>query len=261
VKAASAGDLDMVRKLISEGHSVNQKHPLTQWTPLMAASYQGHQEIAQTLIDKGADVNAKDKKGGTALMKAITTTSSDPDVMKKKAEIARLLLKSGADPYLANNVGEITWQMPFNSGHEVFIDVFDEQGVKGVRETRFMNAIEFHDQEKAKKIFSRKPDLTFRNEDDYDALGVAIISNNYPAVRLILLLENPDVNVRYTKEEWTPLMLAVKFGQLQTVSDLLKAGADPALKNNAGQTASSIALETNQLEILKALRKAAGRRH
>ena len=36
-------------------------------TPLMQAAYEGHLGVAELLVDKGADVNAKDKVGWTAL--------------------------------------------------------------------------------------------------------------------------------------------------------------------------------------------------
>jgi len=37
-------------------------------TALMFASWYGHKEVVELLLEKGADVNAKDKLGRTALM-------------------------------------------------------------------------------------------------------------------------------------------------------------------------------------------------
>ena len=36
----------------------------------MWAAYKGHLEVARLLLDKGADVNAQQKEGGTALWNA-----------------------------------------------------------------------------------------------------------------------------------------------------------------------------------------------
>ena len=58
-------------------------------TALMAASQEGHLEIAQLLVERGANVNAaRTDNGGTALMYAS---------WKGHLEIVRLLLTSGAD--------------------------------------------------------------------------------------------------------------------------------------------------------------------
>jgi len=53
----------------------------------MAASHEGHQQIVQALLSKGAEVNAKDNNGQTALMFA-----SD----KGHQEVKELLIKAGA---------------------------------------------------------------------------------------------------------------------------------------------------------------------
>ena len=56
------------------------------WTPLAVAAHRGHKEVAELLIAKGADVNAKDNNGGTPL---------DVAIQLKRTEIADLLRKHG----------------------------------------------------------------------------------------------------------------------------------------------------------------------
>merc|ERR1712170_66419 len=53
------------------------------------ASLKGHANLCQILLDKKADVNAKDKDGETPLMKASA---------QGHLEVVRLLLSAGADP-------------------------------------------------------------------------------------------------------------------------------------------------------------------
>lgn len=54
---------------------------------LIFAAWKGHTEIVVILLAKGADVNAKDKYGGTALMVAAA---------EGYTEIIRLLKQAGA---------------------------------------------------------------------------------------------------------------------------------------------------------------------
>ena len=56
--AVEAGNIEAVKQHLAAGTDVNAKDK-DGWTPLHPASYEGHQEIAEMLIAKGADVNAK----------------------------------------------------------------------------------------------------------------------------------------------------------------------------------------------------------
>ena len=89
IKACRKGDFDKVKKLISEGHDINQ--PADEWsglTPLIEASRRGHNAIVQHLVDHGADVNKSDKMPNTALLWACKNGHSD---------VVRTLLAAGAN--------------------------------------------------------------------------------------------------------------------------------------------------------------------
>jgi ankyrin repeat protein len=86
VSAAYYGDLSEVKRLLAAGANVNAKEK-NGITALMAASLAGHREVAALLLAKGAEVNAKDKNGKTALMFA--TRMNHP-------EVRELLIKAGA---------------------------------------------------------------------------------------------------------------------------------------------------------------------
>ena len=79
-KACRKGDFDKVKKLISEGHDINQS--ADEWsglTPLIEASRCGHNVIVKHLVDHGADVNKSDKMPNTALLWACK--KGHPDVV------------------------------------------------------------------------------------------------------------------------------------------------------------------------------------
>ena len=89
----SNGHLDLVEMLMNKaGVDVNARDDMTDETALMGASQGGHVNIVSYLLEKGADVNAKQHcrhwQGVTALMKASAVGNT---------QIVQILLKNGAD--------------------------------------------------------------------------------------------------------------------------------------------------------------------
>jgi ankyrin repeat protein len=66
LKAVEAGKLDEVTSLLEKGANVDAKDDFDR-TPLMMSALGGHTRIAKALIDAGADLNAAAKYGQTAL--------------------------------------------------------------------------------------------------------------------------------------------------------------------------------------------------
>ena len=61
-EAADQGNIEAVKQHLDAGANVNAKDEVG-WTLLHTAAFYGHKEIAELLIAKGADVNAKDVDG------------------------------------------------------------------------------------------------------------------------------------------------------------------------------------------------------
>ena len=76
LKAASAGDLDAVRRAISGGARVNASDDQA-ISALRWAARGGHHRAVKALLDAGADVNQRNDSGRTALMDAIMAGSEE----------------------------------------------------------------------------------------------------------------------------------------------------------------------------------------
>jgi hypothetical protein len=86
-KAVTAGDMEKARVLLDKGANVNAKDKFGDTALHMAVS-RGNIKLAELLLEKGADTNASDARGETPLHDAVTDGST---------EMVKLLLDRGAD--------------------------------------------------------------------------------------------------------------------------------------------------------------------
>jgi len=87
-KAAGDGNIEAVKQHLANGTDVNAENGPVGRTPLHEAALRGRKEVVELVIDKDADVNAKNWEGGTPLHYAALTG---------RKEIAELLIAAGAD--------------------------------------------------------------------------------------------------------------------------------------------------------------------
>jgi len=92
--AAARGDEVLVRELIARG-SIDINSTNGDVGPaLCLAAYGGHSSLVRFLLDRGADVNVKDRRGSFPLMDA---------VMGQHRDVVQILLERGADPFMTIN--------------------------------------------------------------------------------------------------------------------------------------------------------------
>jgi len=94
----------MMETLIKGGCNVNFQNS-SGATPLMVASGMGRRDLAQLLIDAGADINHRDKKGKSCVHVATGVTT------------LLFLINRGADVTLADNKGETPLSRACHTGH------------------------------------------------------------------------------------------------------------------------------------------------
>lgn len=92
--ACTQGHYEVVELLLLKGANVNVSDEQSS-TPLMKAAAKGFTQIANLLVKYGADVNAQDKQGYTAIIRAADSGHT---------EIVELLMQSDASVSAVNNV-------------------------------------------------------------------------------------------------------------------------------------------------------------
>jgi hypothetical protein len=93
--AAYRGRADVVRLLLNRGADVAARDRFG-WTALTLASLTGYLDVARELLDKGTDINSCNEEGKTALMIASS---------RGNTELVKLLLERGANASLRDKNG------------------------------------------------------------------------------------------------------------------------------------------------------------
>lgn len=124
--AVDGGNVKLLDFMIEDGADVNLRDTNSGWTPLIrCASVSGHRNIGLTLLQNGAEVNAQDKDGKTALMIAIVNGHLD---------LLEILLKKNADIKLKNEYGKTAYDMALSSEKRRIIKVLtDHMEAKGIK--------------------------------------------------------------------------------------------------------------------------------
>jgi hypothetical protein len=171
----------------------------------MLASLEGHLEVVRWLLEKGADVNAAEENGWTALMVA-----SDNGHLP----VVKLLVEKGADVNKAKNNGRTALIFASLWGYLPVVKWLLEKGAD-------VNAA---------------ADADAVKEGGWTALMHASQKGHLRVVKL-LLDEKADVNAVDNMGR-TALMFASEKGHLPVVKLLLEKGADVnAVANDDGKTA------------------------
>lgn len=250
----------------SQGPSVEGSKPIDKALLILVRAVTGHglrssskfTLTAQYLLDKGANVNAKDKFHNISALFYASHHGHDG--------IVRLLCERGADANHANSLGDTPLIAAARSGHVVIVKLLCEQGVdpntgiicKGMKDkTQWIaTAIEeaaFHGHTSVVELLlSKGVDIEARNTiNNYTAL-IAAASQGHELTVQCLLKAKANVNARSVKG-YTALHKAAAFASEALFGALLARGLSLEAKTNEGSTALIIAAKNDNslgIEIL-----------
>jgi len=205
---------------------INKVHDNDGKTPLQVATQHGRLNNMKLLLDQGADVNAKDKAGQTALYVAVQ--------QNKNTDSIKLLLDKGADINTKDKVGR----------------------------TALHIAVQYKSIDSVKCLLDEGADINTKNMFGQTALHIAV---EYKSVDIIKLLlgEGADINIQdedgktavnmQDKYGRTVLHIMAQNGNSDSIKHLLGQGADINAKDKAGQTALHIAVQYKSIDSVKCL--------
>jgi len=260
--AIRSGDLAQLTMAIQKASNVNVKERRGGATPLMHAAAIGSLDAMQLLLDKGADVNAKNAAGATALMWAAT------DLAK-----VRLLLDHRADVNVASGLGHTALELAaMSDGSAEIVRLLlshgaDPKAVDKGKMSVLAAAAVGNDAGSVRQLIDAGADVNAADLGGFTPLAYVAQNGNLEAVKL-LVAKGANVNVTTAPPggltvkngviqlgQFTPLLLASGFGPGDVVKTLIAAGANVNAKDARGLTPLmlSVATDHGDINILKAL--------
>jgi ankyrin repeat protein len=184
-------------------------------TPLHLAITASDFEATRMLLDRTADINARDNRGCTPLHYGVLENFEDEDEDDRKLQdddfrCVRLLLERGADAEAQNNRGTTPLHVAASVMRQKFVQILTENVTN----------------------------INLRNDQGQTALHKAS-RRCHPGIISILLNHGADVDAQDNGGS-TPLHIVISDAEgdaEQAVGVLLEHGADINLRNHEGQTA------------------------
>ncbi|XP_034965778.2 kinase D-interacting substrate of 220 kDa isoform X3 [Zootoca vivipara] len=245
--AAEQGNLEIVQELIKKGANCNLEDA-DNWTALISAAKEGHAAIVSELLNCNVNMEHRDMGGWNALMWACYKGCTEV------AELLLERGANPNITGLQYNVYPIIWaagrghsrivQLLLHHGAKV--NCSDKYGT-----TPLIWAARKGHLECVKYLLHMGADVDQEGANSMTALIVAVKGGFTDSVKEILK-RNPNVNLT-DKDGNTALMIAAKEGHTEIVQDLLDAGTYVNIPDRSGDTVLIGAVRGGHVEIVRAL--------
>ena len=249
--AAYLGNLEIVDLLLKKGATSLNEGNFRGQTPLHFACERGHPEVANCLLDAGADIEARDMIGRTPLM--ITA-------MSRNMEVVSVLMKRGADINAGIKRGPATYTILSVIAMYGFKDLIDllidkEAAIsKDTQEPTLAFAVQMGHPRLFEYVRKKGVDLASLKEKDPGFVYNAAAGGSVEIMKT-LLDHGFDANQK-DKDGWTPLHVAAVEGKINMLEFLISQGLDMDARNMKGETAYHVARSAEAAEAADFLKKA-----
>jgi cytohesin len=277
-EAAWKGNIEAVKQHLAAGTNVDVKgrysstYNTGDWadtvaikvadrTPLHEAASWGHMEIAELLIDNGADVNVKSGFGHTPLHWAAGNWAASEEVNDEGRQVAELLIAKGADVNAKTDNGRTPLDFAIQFKKPETADLLRKHGGKTGEWLKAGESIHIAARvghiEAVKQHLAEGVDVNAKDKDSKTPLLHAAVDGHKDVVEL-LIAKGADVNAK-NKYGGTPLFYAVADGYKDVVELLIAGGADVNAKIEDGRTPLDNAIKCKHPKTADLLRKHGGK--
>lgn len=232
---------DIAQLLLEHGADVNCENKIKN-SPLLIATMNGLCALQATLIRFGADVNAKNLEGMTSLLNAAT---------EGYVCATKTLLAKGADPLVTLDNGESCIHRAALNGHLEVVEILLDYIPVDIKTKTMWTPLHLACAQEQKEIvtflLNKGADATLVNDSGNTCLHLVCYPGVMELVRLFAAV-NPINSTN--AENKTPLALACCSGNLDMVDYLLALGADPQIQDKNGCTCLHRAAGLGHLEVV-----------
>jgi ankyrin repeat protein len=217
--------------------------------PLLIAALIENKEIAQLLLDRGAEVNKANKYGNTALHFA---------AQDGRNELLSMLIERGANVNAKDGFGNTVLYYAFKNKQFIAIETLIKNGANINRErqdveTPLCDAAYKGYKEIVHMLLDKGAEVDKARKDGVTPL-LSAARNGHKEIVQMLLNKGAEVN-KVNKDGVTPLFIAAKNGHEEIVQLLLDKGADIDKERKDGSTPLIAAAKNGHKEIAKLLLK------
>ncbi|KAK3869071.1 hypothetical protein Pcinc_025597 [Petrolisthes cinctipes] len=249
------------------------------------SSLVNHQEnnSIYDLLERGANINDRDKKGNTPLHEAAKwghlrncrvliergnarvgtnnhncVTPLHYAAQQGHSEIVEFLIGKGADPNCRTKHKDLPLHYAAMKGHHKCCAVlaqYYKETEEGNHDTPIMLAAGRGYRHCLNVLFTTCVNVNYNNSKGNTALHMAVsVKGDFDKTVSMLVSMGADLNIQ-NKLGNTPLMEAISRNNIKCVDTLIEAKADMALRNKRSQSVLHMAASVNGVECMKSLLK------
>ncbi|XP_071115609.1 ankyrin repeat domain-containing protein 50-like [Haliotis cracherodii] len=286
--ACMGGDVEMVKYVLSRDMLDIDGKVRCGRTPMMLAAENGHRELVELLVSKGAHVIYVDDRrdnilhcacrgGHVEVVKYVLSqdmvginsrgwkerTPIMLAAVNGHKDVVELLVSEGADTSLLSKKRYSLLHCACRGGHVEVVKYVLSQDMVGInsrgwkeRTPIMLAAVNGH-KDVVELLVSEGADTSLLSKKRYSLLHCACRGGQVEVVKYVLSQDMVDINSRGWKKR-TPIMLAAVNGHKEVVELLLSEGADVSLVDEAGNNILHWASEGGDVEVIKYVRRCCG---